>query len=135
MTDTSDLEKSIGIKASMIEHGDRILWGSDAAIMREAADALAAKDAEISRLKEEIEILKQWKPIAEAPKDGTYVLVWSAEGGVEIAHWSIASIYDGDGDEDKKAWTTPEEGPGYWHEIEDASHFMPLPPPPQGKRE
>ena len=36
----SDLAKRLRIKAGMIEMGERIAWGSDSALMREAADAL-----------------------------------------------------------------------------------------------
>lgn len=36
----SDLAKRLRIKAGMIEMGEMIAWGSDSALMREAADAL-----------------------------------------------------------------------------------------------
>lgn len=36
----SDLVKRLRIKAGMIEMGERIAWGSDSALMREAADEL-----------------------------------------------------------------------------------------------
>lgn len=36
----TDLPERLRIKASMIELGERIAWGSDSALMREAADAL-----------------------------------------------------------------------------------------------
>jgi len=37
-----DLVKRLRIKADVIEMGERIQWGSDSAIMREAADVLEA---------------------------------------------------------------------------------------------
>lgn len=40
----SDLAKRLRIKAGMIEMGERIAWGSDSALMREAADALEATE-------------------------------------------------------------------------------------------
>lgn len=44
----NDLVKRLRIKAGMIEMGEMIAWGSDSALMREAADALelAAPDAQ-----------------------------------------------------------------------------------------
>ena len=39
------LEDALRIKATMIELGEKIAWGSDVALMREAADALAASRA------------------------------------------------------------------------------------------
>ena len=36
----TDLVKRLRIKAGMIELGELIAWGSDSALMREAADAL-----------------------------------------------------------------------------------------------
>lgn len=44
----TDLPERLRIKASMIELGERIAWGSDSSLMREAADALemAAPDVQ-----------------------------------------------------------------------------------------
>ncbi len=39
------LEDALRTKAAMIELGDKIAWGSDVAMMREAADTLAASRA------------------------------------------------------------------------------------------
>lgn len=43
----SDLPKRLRIKASMIALGERIAWGSDTALMEEAADAIEALKASI----------------------------------------------------------------------------------------
>lgn len=48
MTTRDDLVSRLRIKADMISLGERITWGSDSEIMREAATALEAKDAEIA---------------------------------------------------------------------------------------
>ncbi len=45
------LIERLRIKAGMIEMGEKIAWGSDSALMYEAADALASTQAEILRLK------------------------------------------------------------------------------------
>ena len=43
----SDLPKRLRIKASMIALGERIAWGSDTALMEEAADVIEALSASI----------------------------------------------------------------------------------------
>lgn len=43
----SDLPKRLRIKASMIALGERIAWGSDTALMEEAADAIEALSASV----------------------------------------------------------------------------------------
>jgi NTP pyrophosphatase (non-canonical NTP hydrolase) len=60
-----DTEKQLRIKAQMIHMGEKIAWGSDSDIMEKAADALAAKDAEIERLKRELDHETRRAMIAE----------------------------------------------------------------------
>ena len=43
----SDLPKRLRIKASMIALGERIPWGSDTALMEEAADMIEALSASV----------------------------------------------------------------------------------------
>lgn len=43
----SDLPKRLRIKASMIALGERIAWGSDTALMEEAADVIEALSASV----------------------------------------------------------------------------------------
>jgi len=45
-----DLQKRLRIKAGMIEMCEKIEWGSDTALMREAAEQLDAKQAKIDAL-------------------------------------------------------------------------------------
>lgn len=53
-----DLPKQLRIMAGMISMGERIAWGSDSAIMEQAADLIAKQQAEINGLKAEIERLR-----------------------------------------------------------------------------
>jgi hypothetical protein len=41
------LSERLRIKASMIDYGERIAWGSETAIMREAADKIEELQAEL----------------------------------------------------------------------------------------
>ena len=62
-----------------------------------------------------------WRPIETAPKDGTYVLVFSNEDGVDKAYC------------DEGFWfrmATAEYGNEFW-EIENPTHWQRLPPPPK----
>jgi len=52
-----------------------------------------------------------WRPIETAPKDGTWVLLWSD------SHWSVAR-------NDRGRWDDGER----WQDR--ATHWMPLPAPP-----
>ena len=65
----------------------------------------------------------QWRPIEEAPKDGSFFVGLMSDrhirkAGVDIVHWI-----------DDPVW--PIEGYGTGYQIEFFSHFLPLPPPPQ----
>ncbi len=68
-----ELSKRLRITAFMIEMGEMIAWGSDSALMREAAnliDKMAAKPVP--------DDVSAWQPIDTAPKDETSVLIWRA---------------------------------------------------------
>ena len=74
-----------------------------------------------------------WKPIESAPKDGTRVLIYTRNASrqrVQEAYW--ARPWDGAPDE-QCWWSTPHgpAGRGYTILPEAASHWQPLPAPPQ----
>lgn len=56
MSDYAELKARLSIKADMIQLGEKIEWGSDSAIMREAA----ALTAEVKRRKQAEEKLHYW---------------------------------------------------------------------------
>lgn len=62
-----------------------------------------------------------WRPIEEAPKDGTKIIGWCAGDGVELISWRSVIDYD-----------IPK--PGRWRDEDGwssgATHWMPLPAPP-----
>lgn len=60
-----DLPKRLRIKASMIALGERIPWGSDTALMEEAAVRLEDQAAEIERLRNERDALlaRTWQEV------------------------------------------------------------------------
>lgn len=78
--------------------------------------------------------MSDWQPIATAPKDGTYVMLWGkwedeAHGfGPWPAYWDR-------GDEEWLSSVTPQEhlGAGVFKclYIQEPTHWMPLPQPPQ----
>lgn len=51
----SDIVKRLEIKAGVMEMGERIAWGSDTALMREAAHQITTLTAEVARLTGELE--------------------------------------------------------------------------------
>lgn len=51
----SDIVKRLEIKAGVMEMGERIAWGSDTALMREAAHQITTLTAEVARLTAELE--------------------------------------------------------------------------------
>jgi hypothetical protein len=63
-----------------------------------------------------------WQPIATAPKDGTWILVWANHAGVEkradVLHWS--DEWDGS----TFGWCNDE------YMVGGVTHWQPLPPPP-----
>ena len=50
----SDLAKQLDVKAGLMEMGERIAWGSDTAIMRQAARTIEAKEKRIAELEAEV---------------------------------------------------------------------------------
>ena len=79
------------------------------------ADTLRYDDARVAR----VLISEGWRPIAEAPKDGTFLLLWipTATG----ARWSIGY------------WNAKRGEPCWWEPYTmrvKPTHFMPLPAPP-----
>lgn len=71
-----------------------------------------------------------WRPIADAPKDGSRILIYSpnASRAVREVSWSIP--YEGATD---GWWATPHgpQGRGYTILPESPTHWQPLPPPPE----
>lgn len=63
-----------------------------------------------------------WRPIAEAPKDGTYVLICGT-GGIHMAHWAC-------GRERYQMWLNFDS-----HGVGAPTHWMPLPAPPSTTEE
>lgn len=62
-----------------------------------------------------------WRPIEEAPKDGTKVIGWCAGDGIELISWRSVVDYEIPKAErwrDEDGWSSA------------ATHFMPLPAPP-----
>lgn len=80
------------------------------------AARLAASNAEVERLRKE----NEWRPIAEAPKDGTSILTFPH---YHITHWDmeIESFTHG-WDEDAERFKPMRWAPTHW---------MPLPTPPK----
>lgn len=63
-----------------------------------------------------------WRPIATAPRDGTWILVWDQTSKIiDVAQW----VWPPGGDVNDGDWVEPESY------TVDPSHWMPLPPPPQ----
>ncbi|PWJ88439.1 hypothetical protein C8D77_111162 [Mesorhizobium loti] len=69
------LIERLRIKAGMIEMGEKIAWGSDSALMYEAASALASTQAEILRLRQRVAALEYvLEPFAaQAATHGTQI--------------------------------------------------------------
>jgi hypothetical protein len=65
--------------------------------------------------------MSNWQPIESAPKTGDPILIYCGEGRIKIGWWIDA-------------------GKGYWddatdwsYDLEEATHWQPLPDPPEGK--
>lgn len=67
----------------------------------------------------------EWRPIADAPKDGTHILLFRQQ--IQEGSWHEA---------DPNSWhqTAYWGGPGWsYPEWDEPTHWMPLPPPPARK--
>lgn len=79
--------------------------------------------------------MSEWQPIETAPRDGTRILLFTQWRGDEISPEPFSEIQIGEWDEGNPA-------PGVWHrragwsveKVGDATHWMPLPPAPDGSR-
>lgn len=83
-----------------------------------------------------------WRPIAEAPRDGTRVVVYTTGGHALVASWQFACCIGSDGTE-ADAWMAQGIHPRCWtdgicwernedDEPSDApTHWQPLPAPPE----
>lgn len=72
-----------------------------------------------------------WQPIETAPKDGAHILIIDMTGTIpiaDIAHWHEGTFRAGTADcwEDAKG-----KGPEIMGVYNSATHWMPLPPPPE----
>lgn len=110
--------------------------------LAELQASLDSERAMNSKLTEELDHLAstgrirgEWKPISEAPRDGTRVLVWSDELYMKpyIAWWGVDQNAPEDGNEqeewltgDGDSWST-----GYYYTPCKPTHWMPLPPAPK----
>lgn len=79
----------------------------------------------------------QWNPIETAPKDGTELMVWCPDMGVEFlaAHFTskeyLTETY-GSPDYMEEGWYPSPGYPDSWEYVVHPTHWMPLPPKPDG---
>lgn len=64
----SDIVKRLDVKAGVMEMGEKIAWGSDTALIREAARAIEEKDKRIA----ELEKVAEAAAIEETPHYDVY---------------------------------------------------------------
>lgn len=81
----SDLVQRLTTKAAMIEMGERIAWGSDTAIMREAATRI--KELEAEKRKQALEIIAAHEQAHDA-----YEAQKAAEARAEAAEARVARL-------------------------------------------
>jgi hypothetical protein len=64
----------------------------------------------------------RWRPIAEAPRDGTLLLGWDGKemAIVQAAKWASSG------------WAVAHDAEDYAWSDYAPTHWMPLPPPPEG---
>ena len=74
-------------------------------------------------------LAEMWRPISEAPKDGTWIMVFEpsdAAPNVHVVRWGVPEWVGGD-----NTWVTMALGPNPdTYDANNATHFMPLPAPP-----
>lgn len=77
---------------------------------------------------------QQWRDIAEAPKDGTFVLAWCGDR-VRCVHWHAEFEYRWEGERDwyEGAWTDHAVESFGYRTVQkyDPTHYRTLPPPPE----
>lgn len=85
-----------------------------------------------------IDAMQGWRPISEAPKDGSTMLLFQ-DGVIETGEWYVGTYPDEfilrpDGAYDKQPGIKRE---GYWNcnECQMPTHFLPLPQPPTEQKE
>lgn len=72
--------------------------------------------------------MSEWRPIEEAPMDGTVLLLFSRYEGVILARWcNYGYAWDWYADADGAAY----DNGGNHVTVTAPTHFMPLPPPPK----
>lgn len=72
---------------------------------------------------------ERWQPIKTAPKDATEMRVLMRDGTVyERAHW--ASDLSGEDQPPFQGWFIPSQNASGFREIEEPTHWRPLPAPP-----
>ena len=73
------LAKQLEIKAGVMEMGERIAWGSDTSLMRQAAALLRSQAKEIERLKRSVHIEETERDKVEYERDTLRILLVAAE--------------------------------------------------------
>jgi len=72
---TDDLVKRLTIKASVMEMGEKIAWGSDTSLMREAADRIEELEAKLAKSIGALEKVKAFVRDLEPSADHGHTLV------------------------------------------------------------
>ena len=73
----------------------------------------------------------EWRPIETAPRDGTYVLLWTP--GFNVPRIGSFRVDDGFSGNESPLWlddSYDDFSCGYASTPLSATHWMPLPPPP-----
>jgi selenocysteine lyase/cysteine desulfurase len=73
---TDDLVKRLTIKAGVMEMGEKIAWGSDTSLMREAADRIKELERKLAR---GVEALKRIELSTDTRKQGAIAMATLAE--------------------------------------------------------
>ena len=92
----SDLPKRLRIKAGVINMGGRIAWGSDTALMEEAAKLIEEQQAEANALKTEVSELKSELNSVSEYKDKLTAAVLVLLDQCKSGEVSLGAIYDVD---------------------------------------
>ncbi len=58
----------------------------------------------------------EWKPMDTAPQDGTELLLYQEDAGIQVSWWGLDA----------------DTGSNGWYRF-DPTHWMPLPEPPKAK--